>query len=451
MCTNQIMHPKTQARRGAIQALVALENSDVPLASALSKLNLFPEAQGFARELVAGVCRTQSRLDHTIAPLLKKRLSKLDAPVRAALRLAAYERCVLDTPHSALVDEYAEAMRAAHLRSAVGFVNAVARRLPAEFVVSPDAKKDPVAFLSVEYSHPTWIVERWLRRLGFEACAALCQSNNTIAPLHLRVNTLKTTRERVLESLRERGLDARAGALSIDAIVVERGEESLGSPQQWPEWQSGWILAQDEAAQCVGRLAAPREGNTIVDACAAPGGKSTHLAQLMKDKGIVLACDLAPGRLKLVRENAQLLGLQCIETRSGDFLELASTLPGADLVLLDAPCLGTGTWRRRPDARWRKTRQQLDELVELQRKLLQAAALVVKPGGVLVYSTCSLESEENEEQARWFLEQHKDWNLSMSEMEDPLRVLKSCEGWLQAWPHLHLCDGMFAAKFQRPG
>ncbi|HEX8236778.1 MAG TPA: 16S rRNA (cytosine(967)-C(5))-methyltransferase RsmB [Abditibacteriaceae bacterium] len=443
------MHPKTQARRGALKALVALENSDVPLASALNDLHLPAEAQGFARELVAGVCRTQSRLDHTIAPLLKKRLSKLDAPVRAALRLAAYERCVLDTPHSALVDEYAEAMRAAHLRSAVGFVNAVARRLPAEFIPSPDANKNAVAFLSTEYSHPTWIVERWLRHLGFEACAALCQSNNTIAPLHLRVNTLKTTRERVLDSLRERGLDARAGALSIDAVVVERGEESLGSPQHWPEWQSGWILAQDEAAQCVARLAHPHEGDTIVDACAAPGGKTTHLAQMMKDTGTVLACDLAPGRLKLVRENAQHLGLKCIETRAGDFLELASNLPKADLVLLDAPCLGTGTWRRRPDARWRKTKQQLGELVVLQRKLLNAAALVVKPGGVLVYSTCSLESEENEDQAHWFLEQHDSWSFATSEMEEPLRVLKSLDGVLQTWPHLHDCDGMFAAKFQR--
>jgi 16S rRNA (cytosine967-C5)-methyltransferase len=443
------MHPKTQARRGAIKALVVLENSHAPLASVLGELNLSAEAQGFARELVSGVCRTRSRLDYTIEPLLKKRLSKLDAPVRTALRLAAYERCVLDTPHSALVDEYAEAMRAAHLRSAVGFVNAVARHLPATFAQSPEADKDPVEFLAVEYSHPTWIVERWLKRLGFEACAALCRSNNEVAPLHLRVNTLKTTRARVLDSLHSRGLQARAGAFSVDAVVVERGEEALGSPQHWPEWRSGWILAQDEAAQCVGRVAAPREGSALVDACAAPGGKTTHLAQMMKDRGTVLACDLAPGRLKLVRENAQHLGLTCIQTISGNFVENVSKTPGVDLVLLDAPCLGTGTWRRRPDARWKKTMQQLDELVALQRKLLQAAALVVKPGGMLVYSTCSLEREENEEQARWFLEQQSDWRAEDGEVEEPLRELKTSEGFFQTWPHLHGCDGMFAAKFQR--
>jgi 16S rRNA (cytosine967-C5)-methyltransferase len=331
------MHPKTQARRGALQALVALENSDVPLASALNDLHLPAEAQGFARELVSGVCRTRSRLDHTLKPLLKKPLPKLDPPVRAALRLATYERCVLNTPHSAIVDQYAEAMRAAHLRSAVGFVNAVARRLPPKFIASPDAEKDAVAFLSVEYSHPVWIVARWLKRLGIEACTALCQSNNTVAPLHLRANSMKTTRDRVLDSLRARGLDARPGALSLDAIVVERGDAALGSPQHWPEWQNGWILAQDEAAQCVGRLADPSEGDSVVDACAAPGGKSTHLAQMMKDKGTVLACDLAPGRLKLVRENAQHLGLECVETRSGDFLELSRQLPHVDLVLLMHP------------------------------------------------------------------------------------------------------------------
>jgi 16S rRNA (cytosine967-C5)-methyltransferase len=347
-----------------------------------------------------------------------------------------------------LVDEYAEAIRAAHLRSAVGFVNAVARRLPTQFIPSPDAAKDAVAFLAIEYSHPVWVVERWLKRLGFEACAALCHSNNEVAPLHLRVNTLKITREHVIDSLRERGLAARAGTLSRDAVVVERGKESLGSPQHWPEWQSGWMLAQDEAAQCVGRLAAPREGDAVVDACAAPGGKSTHLAQMMKDKGIVLACDLAPGRLKLVRENAQHLGLECIETRAGNFLELSGSLPKADLVLLDAPCLGTGTWRRRPDARWRKTKQQLRELVALQRELLHAAAFVVKPSGVLVYSTCSLESEENQEQAHWFLERHPGWILDTGEVDEPLRVLRTEQGHLQTWPHHHNCDGMFAAKFR---
>jgi 16S rRNA (cytosine967-C5)-methyltransferase len=286
--------------------------------------------------------------------------------------------------------------------------------------------------------------------LGFEECAALCAANNEIAPLHLRVNTQRTELDKVLESLHARGLDARAGKLSSDAIIVKRGEVSLGSPVDWPEWKEGSIIAQDEAAQLVGRLANPREGWTIIDACAAPGGKSTHLAQLMKDEGNVIACDLAPGRLKLVRENAERLGLGSIETKAGDIREIIDELPQADLVLLDAPCLGTGTWRRRPDARWRKTKSQLRELAMLQNELLEAAAQKVKRGGFLVYSTCSLEIEENETQVHTFLQRQPDWKVA-TDLEAALQAVATPEGFLQTWPHRNGCDGMFAAKLQRAG
>jgi 16S rRNA (cytosine967-C5)-methyltransferase len=292
-------------------------------------------------------------------------------------------------------------------------------------------------------------VKRWLARLGFDECAALCRSNNEIAPLHLRVNTLRAQRSEIIEALRSRSLAARAGELSADAIIVERGEEALGSPDAWPEWQSGSILAQDEAAQLVGRYASAAGGWSVVDACSAPGGKTTHLAQMMKDTGHIIACDLAPGRLKLVRDNAERLGVTCVETRAGDFISLAKSLLQADLVLLDAPCLGTGTWRRRPDARWKKDDAQLSQLVALQQELLEAAARVVKKGGALLYSTCSLESEENEQQVGGFLERHRGWRPVNEDVEDALRVLVRPDGFLQTWPHRHNCDGMFAAKLQR--
>lgn len=653
------MNPKTVARRSAVKALAMLEDGDKPLGAILDELRLAAEARPFAREIASGTVRHRARVDWTLQPLLRKPLHKLDAPVRAALRLAAYERCALGTPARAVADEYAEAMRAARLVSAVAFVNAVARRLPDAWPASPDRSRDPLAFLAHEYSYPDWLVKRWLARLGFDECESLCQAGNVIAPLSLRANTRRATRDEIIASLQSRGLAARPGTVSSDAVVVERSGERIGSPKHWPEWTSGQIIAQDEAAQLVSRFAfsclraaqaakqndnsdnasaqkhveqaqmanaqaeqpqaeqpqaeQPRkqrtetenepnadrlarragfseEQLTIVDACAAPGGKTTHLAQLSDDGALIIACDLAPGRLKLVTQNAARLGLTSIAVRVGDLREMArradspsqtpplishgaqtdamiddgsdtesdffaseddtatstlaasvqaaheqaprepaqthgerlhgsssdsfddatpiakpgehiegasrEALPLADLGLLDAPCLGTGTLRRRPDAKWRKTAAQLAQLVALQRELLDAAALVVKPGGVLAYATCSLEPEENEEQAHAFLARHPTWRLvpphfahdverdvevesaaderqvlpapqnaarlesqpmESQPMESQRVEMQSTEflrfigddGFLRTWPHRDGCDGAFVACFVR--
>lgn len=420
------MHPKTRARHTALQILLELETKDRVLPQALAALlpACPPETRPLAREIVSGVLRHRALLDWTLAPLLKKPLSRLDAPVRAALRLATYERTHLKTYAAVVGNEYASLMKTLRLTSATGFVNAIARRLPEEPRAVPDDK--PAWYLATLYSHPEWLVARWLERLGREECEKLLQFNNGVAPLALRVNSLWTSREAVLASLIARGLQARAGELSPDAVMVE----NAGDPTGWPEWERGEIIAQDEAAQLVAPLVTPQPGQIVIDAAAAPGGKTTHLAQLMNDTGKIIACDVGEGRLKLVCDNAKRLDISIIETRAGDFRELAGTLPPADRVLLDAPCLGTGTLRRRPDAKWSKTPAQLEELVALQRELLACATALVKPGGILVYSTCSLEPEENEAQVAWWLEQNSNRQAT----------------WKNTLPHRDGCDGMFAAR-----
>ena len=305
--------------------------------------------------------------------------------------------------------------------------------------------------MEIEFSHPAWLVKRYLARFGFDETAALLAANNQIAPLALRVNTLNTTRAAVLERLKAQNLAARAGNWSPDAIIIE----NAGDPTDWALWREGHVIAQDEAAQLVAQSAAPRAGEIVIDAASAPGGKATHLAQLMENRGRIVACELAPGRLKLIEENAARLGISILETRSGDFrllaAQLATELPeGASLVLLDAPCSGTGTFRRRPDARWRKTPAQLSELVELQAQLLHAAASLVRPGGAMVYATCSLESEENEEQIAVFLASQRGFRVE-APGRDFRPELVTPGGFLQAFPHRHGCDGMFAAKLRREG
>ncbi len=395
--------------------------------------------RGFAREIYSGTQRQRALIDWTLAPLLNKPIEKIDAPVRAALRLAGYEKWVLDTPLHAITGEYAGLMRGEKLSSATGFVNAIARKLGDSFRELPRQK----AFrLHVQFSHPLWLVERYLERFGEEEAFALLQANNERAPLCLRVNTLKANREDVSIRIPQ----GRLSELSPDGIICEENFD----PTTLQSWDRGEIFAQDEAAQLVSLYAAPQKGDYVIDCAGAPGGKATHCAQLMGNLGKILVCDLSIGRLKLVKENAKRLGIKCIETLAGDIEELAPQLSQkgqADLVLLDAPCLGTGTFRRRPDAKWRKTPEQLGELVALQEKLLDAAATLVKPGGSLVYSTCSLEIEENAAQALKFAER-SGWEIETA--PDSLSAVRDENGFLQSWPHKNGCDGMFAAKFRRP-
>ncbi|HEX8552737.1 MAG TPA: 16S rRNA (cytosine(967)-C(5))-methyltransferase RsmB [Abditibacteriaceae bacterium] len=433
---NSSPHPRTAARRAAIEALVAVERDGAVLNAALERGGSAP----FARELAAGVMRNRALIDWTLASLLKKPLEKLDAPIRAILRCACLERAWLQTPPQAVGNEYAGLARALKLSSASGLVNAIARRLP-DTPRTPPSEKKAALHLATKFSHPQWLVERWLKRLGFDECGTLLEANNQRAALAVRVNDLKTSRDEVRSNLAALELNVRESELSPLALLVE----DAGSPLNWPQWTLGEVIAQDEAAQLVSIEAAPQPGQTVLDLCAAPGGKSTHCAQIMKNEGRVVACDVAPGRVKLITQNAERLGLSIIEPRTAD--ALAVNEPQADVVLLDAPCLGSGTLRRRPEARWNKTPEQLCELVGLQRALLTAAARLVKPGGILIYSTCSLEAEENSEQAAWFLTKFPDWR---GEPQEFLPALRTPEGWLQTWPHRDGCDGMFCARFRAP-
>ncbi len=482
------MHPRTRARLAALRSLALLEGSERPLNAVLEGQEAGAESLGFARELASGATRWRSRLDWTLAPLLQKPLEKLDAPVRAALRLALYERVVLETPARAVANEYAGLMREARLKSAVGFVNAIARRLPDAWRPSPAREKNEARFLALETAHPEWMAARWIERLGFEAAAELCRANNQIAPLDLRVNTLRATPEQVLAGLQARGVAAQSTPLSPHNIRIARAHKpraeanraevnraegpeaaeegdaaraELASPWRWAEWKDGWLLAQDEAAQLVALCLDAGTGEHILDVASAPGGKATHLAQLAGGKTRIVAADRSGERLAKVRENVLRLGLSNVDFVVGDALQVLEGIEGGqrqpfDRVLLDAPCSGSGTLRRRPDAKWRKSPANLREMQALQRELLEIAAACVRAGGLLCYSTCSLEEEENAAQIRDFLHRHQDWRL-----EAPSTRWKSEQAWqdlsaaadlpgaIATSPARHGCDGMFCALLRR--
>lgn len=442
------------AREAALQTLYAVEVkaafAHLALSHILRTAALPPRERALATELAQGTVRMRAAVDFALAQFCHYQLTRLSPWIRNLLRLAAYELLFLHrTSPAATCHAAVELAKQYGHPGTVRLVNAVLRRLSEQRkqIDYPPFETDPVGHLTTRLSHPRWLVERWLQRWPPEEVRALCLTNNRPPPLTVRVNRLRLTPEDLRAQWEVRGVKAQPCRWAPEGLVVGH----VGEVQLLWGFDQGWFTVQDEASMLVGYLAAPQPGWEVADLCSAPGGKATHLAELMGDRGRVWAVDLHSRRLQRVAETAVRLGLRNLFTRCADARRVAEVLPQPlDLVLLDVPCTGTGTLRRRADARWRKQPEQLEELVTLQRELLSAAAELVRPGGVLVYSTCSLEPEENEEQIRWFRERYSHF---VPALEPPPEVelpgLNRAEGWLHLWPPRDGTDGAFLARLRR--
>jgi 16S rRNA (cytosine967-C5)-methyltransferase len=442
-------HPASAARVVAARVLERVESegafADLALAAELDRRRPPPRDAALATELVYGTLRWQRYLDWIVQPHSRRPLARLDAGVRALLRLTAYQLVFLArVPAFAAVSDAVTLVRGAP--GTAGFVNAVlrsfARRGAREREPRPPG--DPLEALATRCSFPTWLAGRWVDRYGLEDAEALMRALNERAPLTLRTNTLRLTREALAARLAdENGLATRPTRWAPEGLVVERG----GSPDAWPVFAAGDCSVQDEASMLIARLLEPRAGETLADVCAAPGSKTTHLAALVEDRGRVLAFDPDPARLGLLREATRRLGITCVETREGAVETLATSFAGAcDGVLVDAPCTSLGVVRRNPDVKWRRGAADLPASAARQRAILAAAATLVRPGGRLVYATCSLEPEENDEVMGAFLEGHPDFR------HDPPRAfllpLRE-DGALVCLPHRHGTDGFTAFRLRR--
>lgn len=387
---------------------------------------------------------------------LNRPLEGLTPSVRNILRLSMYQLAVMQhKPEAAVVNDAVALARKYGHAGVAGLVNAVLRaylRVPGK-VAFPSFESEPARHISLRYSHPLWLVERWVRRYGPEDAARLCRTNNQPAPTTIRANTLRCSRQQLAERLQAQGVNVAPTRLAPEGLHISQYDrvESLDA------YRDGWFTVQDESSMLVGRAMAPAEGDTIVDLCGAPGGKTTHLAQLMNDTGRIITVDVHRHRLNLVRQTAERLGITSIETVLGDGEQF--TLPGgllADKVLLDAPCTGTGVLGRRADARWRRTPEELRELCELQRRLLKHAASLLKPGGVLLYSTCSLEPEENSDLIEGFLGSSPEFSAcpigpylpESLGAGDPL-AQNGHKGYIYLLPWVHGTDGFFMARLMR--
>ena len=416
--------------------------SDVALNRWLKKVELNALDRGLVTELVYGITRKQRLLDALISQLARKPLEKQPRDLRIIFSIGLYQLRYLDNiPGGTVVYTSVELAKQNGLQALSGVVNGVLR----QYMRSRE-KGDPLKLpdsvpqrLALSHSYPDWIVEQWLTQLPEAETEQLCEWFNRPPTIDLRVNTQQSSVEEVETALREQEIATERLPHSPQGL---RLVEKVGALHKLPGFDLGWWTVQDGSAQLVSYLLDPQPGEVIIDACAAPGGKSTHIAELMGDSGTIIACDLHQSRVKKITHNIQRLQLKSIQTRVGDIRQIDDLTGKGDRVLVDAPCSGLGTLHRHADGRWRQTPELVEELSQLQQELLDAAATWVKPGGVLVYSTCTLHPHENERVVTQFLNTHSQWQISPTIPSFATPFLTP-EGYLKVWPHQHQMDGFF--------
>jgi len=438
-------------RQAAFLALRSVHRgafADIALDRALQQLEPAPPDRRLVTELVYGSVRRQRTLDALIDQLAKRRSYQQPPDLRAILHLGLYQlRYLSQIPVAAAVNTTVDLAKQNSFEKLAGFVNGLLRQYLrlAEMGDPLQLPDDPAARLAVLHSYPDWIVQVWLEQLGFEETEQLCEWLNRSPHIDLRVNLLRASLEQVKSALQAAEIRTTTIAALPQAL---RLLDNPGAIQNLPGFREGWWTVQDSSAQLVGHLLDPQPGETIVDGCAAPGGKTTHIAEMMGDRGTVWGCDRYASRLKKLRQNADRLHLTCIQMCTGDSRQFTQFTQQADRVLLDVPCSGLGTLHRHADARWRQTPETVQELAQLQTELLDQAATWVKPGGVLVYSTCTLHPAENEAIAQSFLTRHSDWVIQPPSCP-PGDAFVTPAGWLKVWCHQHDMDGFFIARFRK--
>lgn len=442
---------KTDARKIALKIINEIHTKDayanVALARELAKQTLGETDRRFITELVYGTVKAGTTLDWLLGRFLTRPLEKISPIIRDILRLGVYQIKFMDKiPPSAACNQSVELAKKYGHKGTVGFVNGVLRnfiRQP-EKTVYPAMDKNPVQAIALEYFHPEWLVQRWIKEFGKGGALELCQFNNESPPLVMRANTIKANRLELINQL------AAEGAVVTESKLVPEGVICTSHPalNSMTSLREGMFQVQDESSMLVAHIVAPKPGDFVIDACSAPGGKSTHMAALMNNQGRVIANDIYDHKLTKIQENATRLGISIIETSLGDAAEIGRRyLKQADCVLVDAPCSGLGVLRRKPDSRWHKKPQQLSELAELQLNILSGAADAVKPGGVLVYSTCSIAAEENESVVERFLAVRADFYLDDASKFMPNKT--KSDSMLQFYPHIDKTDGFFIARLKR--
>lgn len=400
--------------------------------------------------LVYGTLRLRGHLDWIVAKLYRGDYEKLDEGIKNVLRTGIYQLKFSDRlPDFAVVNEAVKIAKIIHPDQSA-LVNAVLRNYlrRGRNLSFPSSKKNPAEHIAALYSHPLWLVKTWINTFGYEETKALCSANNELPPLTLRVNTLKISRAEMKEKLLNAGFELKETPYSPDGMILNTSANPI---QKTGFFDAGFLRIQDEAAQLISYLIDAKNSKAILDACAGTGGKATHLAAIFKNRGRIVAIDRSPERIAELKQDASRMGIQIIEALTAD---LSVELPDSfkeefDWVLVDAPCSGLGTLRRNPEIKWRTTEKDVLAFVAAQKVILQNASAAVKKGGGMIYGTCSLLHEENENIINEFLKVNNHFSLYPPPQSINGNLFDS-HGFFRTYPHRHNMDGFFGAilKYQ---
>ena len=462
-------------RRGAF--------ADAALDRAFGNSQLNDLDRRLVTELVYGSVRRMRSIDFIIDKLATKKASQQPPELRTILHLGLYQLEYLNQiPPSAAVNTTVQLAKENGFSGLSSFVNGLLRKYTRLTPPTPPYQggaksvanspqqaetkttsnsppyqggaggglnslklpENPVQRLGILHSFPDWLVELWLEQIGETETEKLCQWFNQSPTIDLRINPLKSSIAQIETAFKSQNISISRIPHLPQAL---RLNGTIGAIQNLPGYSEGWWTIQDSSAQLVTHLLGPQPGETIIDACAAPGGKTTHSAELMQDEGTIYACDKTASRLKKLKENADRLQMKSIKIHTGDSRHFPEFVNLADRVLLDAPCSGLGTLHRRADARWRHTPENIQQQSQLQSELLANAATFVKSGGVLVYATCTIHPLENETVIRSFLDSNPHWQIEPPTIDLP--VQPSPEGWVKVWPHRHHMDGFFMVRLKQ--
>ena len=439
---------KQSARITALRVLVSCRSNgawaDAALKAQISRDGLSGPDAALCSRIVYGVMQHQMLLDFYIGAYCSQKPDHLQPPLLEILRIGAYQILFLDKiPDSAAVNTSVELAKLSKRGQASGLVNAVLRKISQnKESLPPIPDRNEIQRLSIKYSHPKWLTKRMVNLLGREEAERFLASNNEIAPLTIQVNPLKTTTESLTEELRQAGIEVHPHAWVPDCLELS----GTGDLTALPAFRDGKFLVQDPAARLVSLIANIRPGLKVLDVCAAPGGKSLSAAFAMTGQGDILSCDLHENKLKRIQESADRLGADIITTRAADGRVFQPEWEAAfDVVLVDAPCSGLGIIRKKPDTRYKKA-DDLFTLPVIQSAILNNSARYVRPGGTLVYSTCTILPEENEQVTQAFLAEHTDFTMSPIELPQPVGTTS---GALTLWPQRHDTDGFYICRMTR--
>lgn len=444
---------KNSVRDLILQALIKIENdeaySNLLVNSIIEQNKLNEKDIGLFTEVVYGTVQRKKTLDFYLDHFLLKKPKKRDEWILSLLRMSFYQMVYLDRiPDHAVIFEAVQLAKKNGHRGLANLVNGILRNAQRKGFPDVNQIKDDLEKLSIKYSHPQWLVTEWIKQYGHTTTQAICKANLVRPNVTARVNKTKATPTEVIERLSAEGVVAKQGNLANEAIQIQRGNLFLTET-----FKQGYVTAQDESSMLVARAVNPQKDEKILDSCAAPGGKTTHLAELMDTSGQITALDIHKHKALLIKEQSDRLQMENIDIQVGDAREAGRLFPEEtfDRILIDAPCSGFGVIRKKPDIKWVKTNKDVAEITQVQKAILEATAPLLKKGGTLVYSTCTIEQRENEQIVADFLETHRNFSFDEQLKERLPKELSPYfkQGQIQILPHYFQSDGFYIAAMKK--